>query len=201
MARAWAPFATTTSDSPSTRGICDYGAAHMPLGRRGGVRVSIVIALSAGLLAVVGLRWPLTAHEPVTARPAVAPHVSLVTEDLSQLSRRRQEKGGPGARRDSRRGRDPPSSGVGEVVRKLRARQMPPLGEPRPADAAYDAAIDGLVTVLDRAARAKPSPGRTATIRRLTGPSTRTPFAISSRSTWTWRPCCPRTNPVTASTT
>src|SRR5687768_15781886 len=55
-----------------------------------------------------------------------------------------------------------------KVVRKLRARQMPPIGKPRPDDAAYDALIGYLETALDRAARANPNPGRTASIRRLT---------------------------------
>ena len=55
-----------------------------------------------------------------------------------------------------------------KVVRKLRARQMPPIGRPRPDDATYDAVIASLETSLDRAASAHPNPGRTATIRRLT---------------------------------
>ena len=56
-----------------------------------------------------------------------------------------------------------------KVVRKLRARQMPPVGQKdRPDDATYDAVIAYLETSLDRAAAAHPNPGRTATIRRLT---------------------------------
>jgi hypothetical protein len=56
-----------------------------------------------------------------------------------------------------------------KVVRKLRARQMPPVGtKERPDEPMYEAAIASLVTSLDRAAAARPNPGRTATIRRLT---------------------------------
>ena len=55
-----------------------------------------------------------------------------------------------------------------KVVRKLRARQMPPIGEDRPDEATYDAAIASLEASLDRAATAHPNPGRTATLRRLT---------------------------------
>jgi len=55
-----------------------------------------------------------------------------------------------------------------KVVRKLRTRQMPPVGEPRPDEATYDAALSFLETALDRTAAAHPNPGRTATIRRLT---------------------------------
>src|SRR4051812_19223025 len=55
-----------------------------------------------------------------------------------------------------------------KVVRKLRARQMPPVGKDRPDDRSYDAVVRYLETSLDRAAAAHPNPGRTATIRRLT---------------------------------
>jgi mono/diheme cytochrome c family protein len=55
-----------------------------------------------------------------------------------------------------------------KVIRKLRARQMPPIGKERPDDTTYDAVIASLETSLDREAGAHPNPGRTATIRRLT---------------------------------
>jgi hypothetical protein len=53
------------------------------------------------------------------------------------------------------------------VVRKLRARSMPPAGRPRPAEAAYDALISHLERSLDASAAANPDPGRTDTFRRL----------------------------------
>jgi hypothetical protein len=55
-----------------------------------------------------------------------------------------------------------------KVVRRLRARQMPPAGKDRPAEAEYVAALAKLEGDLDAAYRAKPKPGRTETIRRLT---------------------------------
>ena len=55
-----------------------------------------------------------------------------------------------------------------KVVRKLRARHMPPIGEPRPDDPEYDAVVASLEERLDRVAAATPNPGRTASIRRLT---------------------------------
>ena len=55
-----------------------------------------------------------------------------------------------------------------KVVRKLRTRQMPPIGEPRPDEGTYDAVIASLESALDRAAAATPNPGRSAAIRRLT---------------------------------
>jgi hypothetical protein len=55
-----------------------------------------------------------------------------------------------------------------KVLRKIRARQMPPIGLPRPDETTYETAIASLETALDRAAAAAPNPGRTSTLRRLT---------------------------------
>ncbi|OFW32323.1 MAG: hypothetical protein A3J28_05225 [Acidobacteria bacterium RIFCSPLOWO2_12_FULL_60_22] len=49
-----------------------------------------------------------------------------------------------------------------KVVRKLRTGAMPPAGAPRPDQAAYDSFATYLETALDRAAAAKPNPGRPA---------------------------------------
>ena len=54
-----------------------------------------------------------------------------------------------------------------KVVRKLRGRQMPPLGVPRPDPRTYDEVIASLVALLDSAAASEPNPGRTDTFRRL----------------------------------
>ena len=52
-----------------------------------------------------------------------------------------------------------------KVVRKLRARAMPPVGRPRPDRATYAAVAAALETALDRAGAADPNPGRTTTHR------------------------------------
>ncbi len=54
-----------------------------------------------------------------------------------------------------------------KVVRKLRAGAMPPAGEARPDDAAYDGLLAHLESELDQLAEDRPDPGRTATFRRL----------------------------------
>ncbi len=54
-----------------------------------------------------------------------------------------------------------------KVVRKLRSRMMPPAGAPKPSDASYDALVAHLEGALDRAAAARPNPGRVETFRRL----------------------------------
>jgi len=55
-----------------------------------------------------------------------------------------------------------------KVVRRLRARQMPPAGMPRPDESEYAAAVESLAAELDQAAAENPNPGRTAAFRRLT---------------------------------
>ena len=55
-----------------------------------------------------------------------------------------------------------------KVVRKLRARQMPPMDAERPDEATYDAVLNSLDTQLDQLATEDPMPGRTDSIRRLT---------------------------------
>src|SRR5262245_58067289 len=52
-----------------------------------------------------------------------------------------------------------------KVVRKLTARQMPPVGRPRPDERAYESVVAALEAALDRAAAARPDPGRTPTLR------------------------------------
>jgi mono/diheme cytochrome c family protein len=54
-----------------------------------------------------------------------------------------------------------------KVVRKLAARQMPPLGKPRPNERTYESFVADLEAELDRVAAARPDPGRTPTLRRL----------------------------------
>jgi len=54
-----------------------------------------------------------------------------------------------------------------KVVRKLRTNAMPPANMPRPDAAARSAFINYLETEIDRAAAAKPFPGRTESIHRL----------------------------------
>src|SRR2546426_2719713 len=46
-----------------------------------------------------------------------------------------------------------------KVLRKIRARQMPPIGLARPDEGTYEAAISSLESSLDRAAAAAPNPG------------------------------------------
>jgi hypothetical protein len=62
------------------------------------------------------------------------------------------------------------------VVRKLQSGQMPPVGRPRPDAAAVNTLVSSLEGALDRAAAAKPNPGRPVTHR-----LTRTEYANAIR--------------------
>jgi mono/diheme cytochrome c family protein len=54
-----------------------------------------------------------------------------------------------------------------KVVVQLRGRSMPPVNMPRPDNATYDAVASWLENELDRAAAARPNPGRPAGLHRL----------------------------------
>jgi len=54
-----------------------------------------------------------------------------------------------------------------KVVVQLRGRSMPPANMPRPDNATYDSVATWLETELDRAAAARPNPGRPAGLHRL----------------------------------
>ena len=54
-----------------------------------------------------------------------------------------------------------------KVVVQLRSRAMPPANMPRPDNATYDAVASWLESQLDRAAAARPNPGRPAGLHRL----------------------------------
>lgn len=62
----------------------------------------------------------------------------------------------------------PASAAVWEkVIRKLRARQMPPAGLPRPDESTYVSLANYLEATIDQAAETQPNPGRTVGMRRL----------------------------------
>ncbi len=121
------------------------------------------------LFAAAGVAFSLEAQQRSSDRPSTAaPHVTLVDEYCLSCHDEDHKKGelALDAIEADAVGRHPD---VWEkVVRKLRARQMPPIGKERPDDATYDAVIASLEKSLDRAAAAHPNPGRTAAIRRLT---------------------------------
>jgi mono/diheme cytochrome c family protein len=128
-------------------------------------RTASIAVSAAGLIAAAGAVLTLDAHQPSSRPPAL---FAFVDEYCLSCHDEDKKKGDltleTVASLDVARHPD-----VWEkVVRKLRARQMPPVGKDRPDDRGYDAMVSYLEGSLDRAAAAHPNPGRTATIRRLT---------------------------------
>ena len=139
----------------------------MPLGRLG--RVSFA-AIAAGSLVGGAVTAGSRDSAPHANRSAgsVGPQAPLVEEYCLSCHDKDHEKGGLVLETVATQ-EVPQHPEVWEkVVRKLRARLMPPVGKERPDEATYDTVIKSLETSLDRAAAAHPDPGRTATIRRLT---------------------------------
>jgi hypothetical protein len=130
--------------------------------------VPVVIGAAALLSAAVFVLTLEARHPPVGPSSVPAPHVALIDEYC--VSCHDEDKKRADLALDTIAGDDlARHPDVWEkVVRKLRARQMPPIGRERPDDATYDAVVAFLERSLDRAAGANPNPGRPATIRRLT---------------------------------
>src|SRR5262245_38796114 len=131
-------------------------------------RISISIGV-AGLLVAGGLTFTLDAQQPPsTHASAGTAHVSLIDEYCLSCHDEDHKKGNLVLETVAAHDVAQHPEVWEKVVRKLRARQMPPVGKPRPDADTYDGVVAYLETSLDRAAKAHPNPGRTATIRRLT---------------------------------
>ncbi len=121
----------------------------------------------AGSLTFVG-RGLQAAPAPHAPKNSLGPHVALVDDYCLSCHDKDHEKGKL-VLETVAADEVPEHPEIWEkVVRKLRARLMPPVGKDRPDESTYDSVITFLEKSLDRAAIAKPNPGRTATIRRLT---------------------------------
>ncbi|MEP6917570.1 MAG: DUF1592 domain-containing protein [Acidobacteriota bacterium] len=134
----------------------------------GSARFSASIG-AAGVLACAGWVFTLEARQahPIPSATA-APQLALVDEYCLSCHDVDHKKGGFELESVVADDVDRHPEVWEKVVRKLRARQMPPVGKERPDDAGYDAVIGSLERSLDHAASAHPRPGRTATLRRLT---------------------------------
>ena len=134
------------------------------------VAIGVVSLLAAGSVVMT-----LSAEDAVASRladspPALSetPHVSLINEYCLSCHDEDHKKGELSLEAIAADDVARHPEVWEKVVRKLRARQMPPLGKERPDNATYDAVVSWLEASLDRAAANRPNPGRTATIRRLT---------------------------------
>jgi len=134
------------------------------MGKASTVSVAFVVTflLASGLLPVKAQQQPGSSSTPTAA------HKVFVTRYCASCHNDRLKRGSltldAAVAQDV--GRSPEI--WEKVLRKIRARQMPPVGMPRPDEALYNAETAALESELDRAAAASPNPGRTATLRRLT---------------------------------
>jgi cytochrome c553 len=124
---------------------------------RRGIRSLLVLA---AVLSNVGFA---AGQQP--AAPAAA--IALVSEYCVSCHDGDEKKGGLDLESVSRADFTRHSTEWEGVIRKLRARQMPPVGKKRPADPVFDEIVEALAAPLDAAAAKNPNPGRTDTFRRL----------------------------------
>ena len=123
----------------------------------------------ATLVAAGGFVLTLEAQQPpVTPAAPAAGHRAVVSKYCISCHNDRLKRGGLALNTVVAQEVDRNPDVWEKVLRKIRTRQMPPVGLPRPDEATYDATIAALETSLDRAWVAAPNPGRTATLRRLT---------------------------------
>jgi hypothetical protein len=131
--------------------------------RRLSTSVCVPVLLAAGVV------WTVEAQPSrVSEQPPGAAHRALVTRYCVSCHNDRLKSGGLALHEVITQDVDQHPEVWEKVVRKLRVRQMPPVGMPRPDEPSYEAEIAGLEASLDVAAATSPNPGRTATLRRLT---------------------------------
>ena len=119
------------------------------------------------VLAVLVCSSAAQAQAPGRAPAPEESHLSLVSQYCVSCHNSRTKTAGLELDTVSAQSLDESWEAWEKVVRKLRARQMPPLGARRPDEALYTAALGSLEGALDRFADANPNPGRTDTFRRL----------------------------------
>ena len=100
-------------------------------------------------------------------QPPSAPLMAVVTQYCVSCHDAEVKKGGLDLEAISHDDITKHSDNWEQVIRKLRARQMPPIGKERPPDKTYNEVVAKLSSSLDRDAAKNPNPGRTETFRRL----------------------------------
>jgi hypothetical protein len=126
-----------------------------------------VLFLAGGLAGVDWAQEPSRPPPPAKAPVERAIVKPFVTQHCTKCHNTDDKKGGLALDAISSEDVDAHPQVWEKVVRKLAARQMPPVGRPRPDERTYASVVATLEAALDRAAAARPDPGRTPTLRRL----------------------------------
>ena len=133
--------------------------------------VAVAAGLAAGGLAGTGsAQTPAAVSAGGDRASEIAAHGALLRRYCLTCHNQRQlERGAvPVELESADLGNAPAQAEIWEkVIRKVRTGTMPPLGRPRPEAAAADRLAAWLETELDRAAAARPNPGRTVPLHRL----------------------------------
>ena len=115
----------------------------------------------------VGEPQPVVSPEPAASPALASPELALVDQYCVACHNNTTKTAGLALDQISPEAIDRHPEVWEKVVRRLRARQMPPAGIPRPDEQTYNTVISSLEVSLDRNAAAHPNPGRTDTFRRL----------------------------------
>jgi hypothetical protein len=127
----------------------------------------LLLLLASGLVSMGWAQQPSRPSPPSKARLERAIVQEFVTQHCTKCHNSDDKRGGLALDALSAKDVDAHPEVWERVVRKLAARQMPPVGRPRPDERTYESFIAALEATLDQAAAARPDPGRTPTLRRL----------------------------------
>lgn len=127
----------------------------------------LVLLLAYGFIVVGQAQRPATRPASTTDSPKRAVISQFVKQNCIDCHNSEDKQGGLALDAIGLEDLNRHSSAWEKVVRKLRARQMPPVGMPRPDERSYNAVLSALESTLDSAAANHPNPGRTDTFRRL----------------------------------
>ncbi len=131
-------------------------------------RFAVLLAI-AGVFAAFAQQPPSAGVKPAGAAvPSSSPHTAIINQYCLTCHNSKLKVGGLALDAINGESASQHPQEWEKVIRKLRGHYMPPPGVPRPDDRTYDMVLSSLVKDLNSAAAAKPDPGRTSSVRRLT---------------------------------
>jgi len=123
-----------------------------------------VLLIAGGFVAVSAQQQQSTNEHP----PAASPQRALINQYCVACHNNKLKTGGLALDTVNPENTNQNPEVWEKVLRKVRARYMPPAGLPRPDEKTYQSLVSYLETSLDQASAANPNPGRPAALRRLT---------------------------------
>jgi len=130
-------------------------------------RFAFLLAI-AGMFASFAQQPPSAGAKPAAAASSSSPHTAVINQYCLTCHNSKLKTAGLALDAINSDSVSQHPEEWEKVIRKLRGHYMPPAGVPRPDDRTYDLVLSSLVKDLNGAAAAKPNPGRTSSVRRLT---------------------------------